>query len=260
MNQSAQRTLQLLEYLAERGASSLSTISTDLGLNISTAHRFASALVQRGYARQDPLTRHYLLTTKVVNVSSQVLDRLEIRAEVRPFLEELSRLTSETAHLAILDLLEIVYIDKVDGRQAVQMSSRIGRRGLCHSTSLGKILLGAQPKEEWTRYVEEAGLAQRTKNTLSSPKRFYRELEQVRKQGHAIDDVENEEGIRCVGAPIRDHTGRVMAAMSISGWTVSMTADRARLLIPVVVGQATKASRSMGFTPPETPDDRENRP
>jgi IclR family KDG regulon transcriptional repressor len=115
VNQSAQRTLQLLEYLAEHGASSLSTISTDLGLNISTAHRFASALVQRGYPRQDPLTRHYLLTTKVVNVSSQVLDRLEIRAEVRPFLEELSRLTSETAHLAILDHLEIVYSTRWTG-------------------------------------------------------------------------------------------------------------------------------------------------
>ena len=250
MNQSALRTLRLLEYLGEAGPSSLTSIAESLQLNKSTAHRFVSTLVETGYARQDPRTRSYSLTTRVLELGALILKRIEIREEVRPFLEETARMTAETAHLAVLEGLEIVYVDKVEGAQAVQMASRIGLRGACHSTALGKVLLSARPEEEWDRYLAERDLTARTRHTIVDPGELFDELRRVRKQGHAVDNVENEEGIRCVAAPIRDHTGEVVAAMSVSGWTVSMTPARVRALVPVLKEQAARASGHLGSVVP----------
>ena len=246
MSQSARRTLQLVEHLAEAGPSRLSSIASTLDLNKTTTFRFVSALVEMGWVQQDPTTRVYGLSPRVLELGWMVLDRMEIRHEVRPHLERLAELTSETAHLGVLDGLEMVYIDKVDGRQAVSMASRIGARGACHSTALGKVLLAARPEEEWARYVRDVGLARRTDHTFVGPKHFREELERVRQRGYAVDNVENEDGIRCVAAPIRDHTGEVVAAMSVSGWTVSMTLERLPEVIPLVTGRAASASAALG--------------
>ncbi len=248
MSQSALRTLRLLEYLAVAGPSSLTSIAGQLHLNKSTAHRFVKTLVETGYAHQDPATRAYGLTTKVMELGAQVLRRIEVRKEVGPALQEMARLSGETSHLAILEDHEIVYVDKVEGAQAVQMASRIGSRGTCHSTALGKVLLSSRAEAEWAGYAAVTGLPRRTSRTITDPGRLAQELRRVRRAGYAIDDVENEEGIRCVAAPIRDHTGEVVAAMSVSGWTVSMTPARVRELVPVVQEQARKASLRLGYT------------
>src|SRR5918999_2063619 len=149
VSQSARRTLLLVEHLAEAGPSRLSSIASTLGLNKTTAFRFVSALVEMGWVHQNPATRVYGLSPRVLELGSMVLDRMEIRHEVRPHLERLAELTSETSHLGVLDGLEMVYIDKVEGRQAVSMASRLGARGACHSTTLGKVLLAARPEPEW---------------------------------------------------------------------------------------------------------------
>jgi DNA-binding IclR family transcriptional regulator len=246
VSQSARRALLLVEHLAEAGPSRLSSIASTLELNKTTAFRFVSALVEMGWVQQDPATRVYGLSPRVVELGSMVLDRMEIRHEVRPHLERLAELTSETVHLGVLDELEMVYIDKVEGRQAVSMASRLGARGACHSTALGKVLLAARPEEEWARYMENGGLTRRTDHTFVDAKLFGEELERVRQRGYAVDNVENEDGIRCVAAPIRDHTGGVVAAMSVSGWTVSMTRERLPELIPLVTEQAESASAALG--------------
>ncbi len=247
MNQSARRTLLILEHLAEQGSSSLSRLAADLGLNKSTAYRFVATLVEAGYVRQDPVTQVYVLTTKLAGLGAQVLEHIEIRKEVRPYLERLAAVSAETAHLAILDDHEIAYVDKVEGRQAVNMTSRVGGRGSAHSTALGKVLLAACSPEEQARYLAERGLPRRTENTIVDSARFLRELKDVRRRGYAVDDIENEAGIRCVAGPILDHTGEVVAAMSVSGWTVSMTPSRIEELIPSVVELAGEASRALGL-------------
>ena len=174
-------------------------------------------------------------------------NQIDIRRQIHPHLQALAKATIETAHLAVLEGLRIIYVDKVDGEQAVTMKSRVGDRGTCHSTSLGKVLLAHRPESEWRRYVREFGLTKRTANTITDAAAFYAALEAVRRHGHAIDDVENEDGIRCVAAPVRDHTGAVIAAMSISGWTLSMTPERVIDCVPVVVTHAHKASLDLGY-------------
>jgi len=248
-SQSARRTLRLLAHLAEAGPSSLSSVALALGINKSTAHRFLSALVEEGWVKQVSATRDYVLTPKILQVGALVLDRMEVRSEVRPYLELLSRTTSETVHLGVLDGFEVAYVDKVEGDGAVKMASRIGGRGTCHSTGMGKVLLASRPEREWARYVDEVGLVHRTARTFTEPQAFYDELRRIRRDGYAVDDVENEEGIRCLAAPIRDRDGAVVAAMSVSGWTLSMTPERIPELVPVVLRRAEEASRALGYEP-----------
>lgn len=247
MSQATRRTLRILEYLAGAGEVSLSQIATDLGLTVSTTHRFLATLVDEGYLRQNPRTRHYSLTLRVLNVAAQTLASLDIRSVLRPVLESLSASTEETSHLALLDRMEVTYIDKVDGSGAVQMASHVGYRAPCHSTALGKVLLAALAEPEWKRYIDEHGLEPRTDHTITDPAEFLAELGRVRRRGYALDNLENENGIRCVAAPIRDHTATVTAALSISGWTLSMTMTRIRnVLVPVVLEHASGASQRLG--------------
>lgn len=250
-NQSAQRVLAVLEYLAETGPASLGAIAHNLGLNKSTAHRFVGTLVQAGYARQDPVDRTYSLTTRVVEVGSRVMQRLEIHRVLRPVLDDLARTVGETVHLGILDGPDLVYIDKVEGNASVHMASRVGSRGTCHSTALGKVLLAGRAEEEWQRYCEHPGLSRRTARTITSADALFAELRRVRRTGWAIDDVENEEGIRCVAGPVRDHLGQVVGAVSLSGWTVSMTKQRAHELIPVLLEHTNRASAVLGYRRPD---------
>lgn len=246
-SQSAERVLAMLEYLAETGSAGLGTIARNLDLNKSTAHRFVSTLVRAGYARQDPIDRTYALTTRVVEIGSQVVQRLQNHRVIHPVLEELAAAVAETVHLGILDGYDLVYIDKVEGNSTVRMASRIGARGSCHSTALGKVLLAGLPDEEWDAYVGHRGLEPRTARTISSRELLFDELRRVRAQGWAADDVENEEGIRCVGAPVRDHRGQVVAAISISGWMVSMTEQRVPELVPLLLEHARRASETLGY-------------
>jgi IclR family KDG regulon transcriptional repressor len=128
----------------------------------------------------------------------------------------------------------------------MHMASRIGARGLCHSTALGKVLLASLPESEWNRYAEK-GLTRKTRNTVVDPKELHAELRRVRHKGYAIDNIENEEGIRCIAVPIRDHTASVVCAMSLSGWTVTMTRSRIERLVPVILRSATEASKLLGY-------------
>jgi IclR family acetate operon transcriptional repressor len=250
-NQSVKRAITILEYLAVvDGPRDLSVMSRDLKMSKSTVYRFLSSMGQAGYVRQDPDTRRYTLGSRVAWLAAKFLEKVALRSVARFPLEELGHECDETIHLAIPDGNEVVYIDKIDGRQAVRMASRIGFRGPMHSTALGRTMLADRPESRWERYVAEAGLVPRTPNTIVEPQEFFEHLRKVREQGYCIDDVENEEGIRCVAAPIRNHTGKVIGAVSISGWTLTMTLDKIRNLRPKVQQTALKISKELGFAAP----------
>jgi DNA-binding IclR family transcriptional regulator len=247
MSQAAARALQVLEHVAECGPASLGEIASALELNKSTAHRLLHSLTSTGFVVQDPQTRRYRCTTKVVQLAAHVLRRLEVRDVARPTLEELAASTAETAHVAVLEDHEIVYIDKVEGRQAMQLTSRVGARGTCHSTALGKVLLASQSEVAWQSYIDQRGLAPRTRRTITDAAGFFEELATVRDRGWALDDIENEDGIRCIGAPVHDHTGTVVAAVSLAGWTQSMTQRRAMQLVPELLEATSTISERLGY-------------
>jgi IclR family transcriptional regulator, KDG regulon repressor len=250
LNRSAYRTILILEYLAKvEGPKDLAVISRELGLNKSTVYRFLSTLAEEGYVLQEPAKGRYSLGPKVTWLGAKFLEKNPLTKVARPYLEELVKETGETVHFALLDNDEVVYIDKVDGRQAVLMASRIGARMPIHCTALGKALLSGKPESEWQRYVAVKGLPARTPHTITDPEDFYRELGCVRERSYAVDNLENEDGIRCIAAQVKDSRGKVVAAISISGWILTMTPERVAQLVPTISNAASQISNTLGYLP-----------
>jgi DNA-binding IclR family transcriptional regulator len=170
-----------------------------------------------------------------------------LRQIAHPFLEHLTSITNETTHLAVLEGNEFVYIDKVDNKQAVRMRSRVGQRGQLYCTAAGKSLLAFQPEVQLRQILARLNFKPVTEHTITDPKKFQGQLVQIRQVGYALDDEENELGIRCIGSPIYDHAGRLAGALSISGWTITMTRERVPQLAPELILTSQKISKELGF-------------
>lgn len=216
--QSIDRAFQILEALSEhpRGCS-VGELTEELQLNKSTTHRILQTLVAWGYAAQDDKTRIYRLGLKVVGLSSQYLNGLELKTEALPFLEALQRKTGVFAHLGILDGSDVVYLDKLGPYTHLRMYSQIGKRASLHATSLGKAMfLGMKPAQQQA-LLGQLEFSPMTEKTCKDQAAFLSDIEASRVRGYAVDDEENELGIRCAAAPIYDYTGNVIAAVSASG-------------------------------------------
>jgi IclR family acetate operon transcriptional repressor len=134
-----------------------------------------------------------------------------------PYLHDLLVRFQETVNLGVLEHNEIVYLEVLESPQAFKMSSHVGARDYPHATSLGKAVLAFLPEKEVERIIRATGMPKRTEKTICSFSRLKEELTLIRRRGYSIDDQENEEGARCVGAPLLDSRGNVMAAISLSG-------------------------------------------
>lgn len=218
--QTIQRVSSILDILGQSPQGlSIRELSTKTQLPKGTIHRLLSSLYYFGYVRQDSKTRNYSLGLKLIEMGNLLLGQLDLRKEAEPFLRDLAGRTRETAHLVVLDQNEIVYIDKIETNQnpsGLKMASRVGLRNPAHSCSVGKVLLAHLRDEDLQKFIKAKGLPKRTENTITDPIQFKDHLQLVRDQGYAIDDEENEKGIRCVAAPIYGDGGKPVAAISIS--------------------------------------------
>ena len=250
--QTLERASSILDILGQSPQGiSIRELSTKIKLPKGTTHRLLSSLSYFGYVRQDPKTRNYLLGLKLVELGQLLLGQLDLRKEAEPFLRDLAERTKETVHLVFLDRNEIVYIDKVETEQnssGLKMASRVGLRNPAHSSAVGKVLLAHFPEEELKNFIKEKGLAKRTENTIVDPTQLKDHLKLVRAQGYAIDDEENEKGIRCVAAPIYNEVGKTVAAISISGPAFRITKKVIQeSLKKEVMETALKVSQRLGF-------------
>jgi DNA-binding IclR family transcriptional regulator len=250
--QTIERASSILDILGQSPQGiSIRELSTKIKLPKGTTHRLLSSLSYFGYVRQDSKTRNYLLGLKLVELGQLLLGQLDLRKEAEPFLRDLAERTKETVHLVFLDRNEIVYIDKVETEQnssGLKMASRVGLRNPAHSSAVGKVLLAHFPEEELKNFIKEKGLAKRTENTIIDPTQLKDHLKSVRAQGYAIDDEENEKGIRCVAAPIYNEVGKTVAAISISGPAFRITKKVIQeSLKKEVIETALKVSQRLGF-------------
>ena len=247
-NDSVIKAFKIIEYLAEEtNGAALKSISKDLNIDSATAYRYLSSLRDLGYVQQNQKNLNYQLTTKFTWIASLVLDHIQIRALAHHKLEELASIANETVHLCVLDGTEITYIDKIDSNQPVKMRSGIGRRGRVHSTGVGKVMLAFLPEKERENLLPKLNLSSLTPNTITDPIKLCLELDRIRQRGYSIDDQEDEVGIRCVGAPIFDHNGYVIAAISITGWTITMTTDRLVDLSATLLKTSLDISAELGY-------------
>jgi len=251
--QTIERTSLILDILGQSPQGiSIRDLSEKIDLPKGTAHRLISSLAYFGYARQDAKTRNYFLGFKLVELGNLLLSQLDLRKEAEPFLRDLAERTKETVHMVFLDRGEIVYIDKVEldhNPGGLRMASRVGLRNPAHSSAVGKVLLSHLPEEELNLLIKEKGLPKRTENTITDSIQLKEHLKLVRTQGYAIDDEENERGIRCVAAPIFNETGKAVAAISISGPAFRVTKKVVQeTLKKEVMETALKISERLGFS------------
>ncbi|MCI0576299.1 MAG: IclR family transcriptional regulator [Chloroflexi bacterium] len=191
-------------------------VALTLGLAKSSAHDLLASLAQIGFLGKTEEGR-YRLGWRLVALSETLLATTELRREARPVLEELAAQYQETIHLAVLDDTKVVYVDKLEGKQAVRVElTSLGTRLYAHCTALGKVLLAYQPEADVERIVKAEGLPRFTANTITGEGELKQALSQVRQQGYAFDLEEILPDLCCVGAPVHNYTGRVIAAISMS--------------------------------------------
>jgi len=244
-----QRAFKLLEILgqAERGLG-ISELAEHSGLPLGTVHRLLQTMGDLGYIEQDPDTRKYMLGLRFLQLRGQIIGRLNLAAQAMPHLKLLMHHVNETVHLAVLNDGEVVYIDRVEGLQTQGMYTQIGKRGPLHCTALGKVLAAFAPEDVWRAAVAKHGMPAHTPATITTPEAFAAELQQVREQGYAVDNIESEPGVRCVAAPIRDYSGCVIAAVSISGPAARVNPARDKELSAAVRRTALDISERLGYS------------
>jgi IclR family transcriptional regulator, KDG regulon repressor len=182
----------------------------------SSAHDLMSSLAQVGFLQKTDDGR-YRLGWRLVTMSETLLTTTELRKESHPLLEELAAQYQETIHLAVLDDTQVVYVDKLEGRQAVRVElTSLGARLYAHCSALGKVLLAYSSEEEVKRIIQTAGLPRFTPNTITNEEDLFQTLTKIRKQGYAYDLEEILPDLCCVGAPISNFSGQVIAAISMS--------------------------------------------
>jgi DNA-binding IclR family transcriptional regulator len=250
--QTIERVSSILDILAQSAHGiSIRDLSSHIGLPKGTTHRLLSSLSYFGYVRQEPKTRNYFLGLKFVEMGQTLLSQLDLRKVAEPILRDLAERTKETIHLVILDRNEIVYIDKVETDQnpsGLKMASRIGLRNPAHSSAVGKMILASFSEEELQVFFNEKSLVRRTENTITDPVLLREHLKTVRKQGYAVDDEENEKGIRCVAAPIYNEIGKTVAAISITAPAFRVTRKSIQeTLKKDVMETASEISERLGF-------------
>jgi DNA-binding IclR family transcriptional regulator len=250
--QTLERASSILDFLGRSPQGiSIKDLSDKMHLPKGTTHRLLSSLSYFGYVRQDQNTKNYFLGFKLVELGNMLLGQLDLRKEAEPFLRNLAERTKETVHLVILDGNEIVYLDKLETEPhagGLRMASRVGSRNPAHSCAVGKVLMAHLPAEALARIVEEKGLPKRTGNTITDYNQLREHMTLVRKQGYALDDEENERGIRCVGAPIFNEAGRAVAAISVSGPAFRVTKKSVQAkLKKEVMETALRISQRLGF-------------
>jgi DNA-binding IclR family transcriptional regulator len=239
------RGLDLLEAVLS-GPVSLAELSKTLNLNRSTVHRLASALVDRGYLKLTP-REGYTLSAKLLELGFAARQQISLPRVARPHLERLAELTGDTVHLGILDGNKALYLDKLPGRRRIEISSRVGERHPLCVTGLGKALLLDRTQDEWrSLFHAERGMGAQSASAFHT---WLKGMQRYQAGGYSFDLEENEDRIRCVGAPLRDETGKIVAAISVASVAQYMDDQRMADLSSTVRDAAAAISRDLGFTP-----------
>jgi DNA-binding IclR family transcriptional regulator len=252
---SLSKGLKVLEVLAENEELSVSEVANQLGFNRAGSHRFLATLKELGYVEKTAENR-YRLTFKVFRMGSRVADRFKIRQTARPLMNELSQAFKETINLGYLDGSDILHIDKIDSPEVLRMDTPLGSRAPAYCTGLGKAILAFLPDEERKWVLETIQLKPYGPKTITSKAALLEELEKIRLNGYAVDNEELSKGLRCVAAPIFDHTGISRFAISVAGPVGRVTIARVKEIQREVRRVCRTLSQGMGNPPTESAADR----
>ena len=251
-SQSLERGLAILGcFSSTRPVLGIADIADDLGMSRSTTHRYVITLVALGYLEQGS-SRKYRLGLRVTDLGMSALDSTGLREHSHPELEELRQRTSHTAGLGVLDGEEILYVDRARAFRREQTDAALdpqpGSRLPAHCTAIGKLLLAYLPEHEQHELLANLALTKHGPNTITAKKALRDELEQIRRDGLAVNDQELAPELRTLAAPVRDQTGAVLAAVNLSIPGASApVAELVSSLGPPLAATADRISASLGY-------------
>jgi IclR family pca regulon transcriptional regulator len=255
-SQSLERGLAILSsFNPDRPLIGVSELSRQLDLSRSTTHRYIVTLSKLGYLQQDPDSRRYRLGPRVLDLGFSAINSMDLREVSAPYLRRLSGETEHTVNMAILDGTDVVYIERCrsarPGQPAIDLNLHVGSRLPAYCTAMGKAILAYLPDERLDALLEQIDFAPRGPNTLTDPDSFRRVVVRIRAAGLAVNDEELAYGLRSIAAPIRSHTGEVLAALNLAVHRTAGTMDELLARFgPAVLRTAQEISLSMGHRLP----------
>lgn len=248
--QSAERIFKVMETLAETGPVGLMDLSNRLELHKSTVHRLLLSLHYMGYVKQDEETGKYMLTFKIAELAGKVLTQVDISAIVHPLLSELANECRETVHFVQRRGIEVFYLDKVSPlrpqESAIRMASQVGLSRPLYCSAVGKAILAELPDQEIAYLWKHSEIEQKTAHTITELDDLMKEIKTIRKLGYALDNEENELGVRCIAACVYNHRGEPANAFSISAPVGRMTDARIGQLSEQILKTKTKIGKALG--------------
>lgn len=229
-------------------------LSSRLGLSKNNVFRLLATLESKGYIEQNHETEDYRLGPRILEIGQVYLNRLGLLKIAHPLLEELVRACDEAAYVAVLRGGDVVYLDLVQTSHPLRLQSRVGSRLPAYCTAVGKAQLAYESRDRIESMLSKKKLARFTANTITNKQDLIKHLREVAESGVALDLEEWENDVRCVGVPIRDYTGRVIAGTCISAPAIRMSKDRIeKEIVPLVRETGKKISQRLGYAEPDTP-------
>lgn len=243
-----ERTLSILESIAtSTNGMTNSDINRRLKIPKSSASYILRVLENRGYLMRELETGKYRLGLKLMSISREMLSHIDVRDVAKPIMESFVKKVNLSMHLAVLDNGRAVYVEKVEADGFVKMDIWVGHRLPIHTTAIGKILVSQMPENEIVTILEMRGMERKTPKSITNPKKYLAELTKVREHGFAIDNEENNLGVRCVAAPIYDSNGKIIAALGTSSTTLQIDEKLLPQILELVKDSAVRISKHLGF-------------
>ncbi len=245
---SVHTALRLLDLVgATRGGARVTDLAEKTGITKASISKMLSTLAMHGYVRRDPASRQYFLGYKLIELSTRLIESIDIRRAARPALEELEAATNEVINLASYQNGDLIYIDKYEGTKSLRMHSKIGGRAWWTYTAVGKVVFAFLPEQEQAYILDGLTFEPRTPRSITTRGVFLAEIAEAKKLGYALDLEENELGIVCVGAPVFDYSGKVVGGVSISSPTVRSSKEHQAELTTLLVRACKNISGALGF-------------
>ena len=246
--QALDRAFAVLDLLGESETPlGLAQVASSLQLHKSTAHRFLMVL-ERHHMVERTSGGKFRLGLRLFDFGNRAIEQYDLRDRAQPHLRRLVAETEETAHLCILEAARVIYIDKIEPARSVRMITRIGASNPVHCTSVGKAILAFLPEERMNDILRRTRFERFTSRTISTPEALRAEIEKTRRRGYAVDDEELEEGLRCIAVPLLDSQRMPVAAISVSGPSFRVTAQKLPSIANHLLHCVRGISQDMGFS------------
>jgi DNA-binding IclR family transcriptional regulator len=245
--QSIERGFALVDIIAQSGNGlTLAEISKRIGLHNSTTFHLLRTLCVIGCIKQDP-DKRYRIGAYTYGLAAGAQTEANLVADALPHLERLATETGETTHIAVTSNDSVVILARYEGSSSVRFSERVGTLRPAYCTAIGKVLLTQLPDEKLKEYLERTTFEKFTENTVSSQEKFWTEIEAARQTGAAYDDREFNSEIRCIAAPVRNYTGKIVAALGLSGPVWRLTLQQVPKATDLVKSAANRLAHDLGF-------------